>query len=122
MRVFTHTCLAGESPEFPTANANVPPAGSAAAPQTGSSPPADVARPPATNTGSPINAGTCPPIFITDLRLCFISQTVAKLGLLPKRPVNLMSSQPTSPTPRHEYQDDDDELDYVENPFEETRK
>ena len=46
----------------------------------------------------------------------------AKLGLLPKRPVNLMSSQPTTPTPRHPDDDDEDELDYVENPFEDHRK
>ncbi|KAJ3556399.1 hypothetical protein NM688_g2047 [Phlebia brevispora] len=62
----------------------------------------DVPRPPPTNAGSPINA--------------------AKLGLLPRRPVNLMTSQPTTPTPRQHNDDDDDELDYVENPFEEHRK
>ncbi|KAH9951513.1 hypothetical protein B0H21DRAFT_716330 [Amylocystis lapponica] len=38
--------------------------------------------------------------------------SAAKLGLLPKRPVSLLSSQPPPPN-------DEDELEYVENPFEE---
>jgi len=42
----------------------------------------------------------------------------SKLGLLPKRPVTLVDDVPAQPNPRHE---DEDELDYVENPFEERR-
>ncbi|KAH8107782.1 hypothetical protein BXZ70DRAFT_912606 [Cristinia sonorae] len=72
-----------------------------------SSPGSDVPRPPPTGSGSPINA--------------------AKLGILPKRPVSLLGSQPPStqgppspPSPRRDTQDDD--LDYMENPFEDKRK
>ncbi|OCH87874.1 hypothetical protein OBBRIDRAFT_795787 [Obba rivulosa] len=57
----------------------------------------DVSRPPPAS--SPINA--------------------AKIGLLPKRPVSLMGSQ-VSPTPLRA--EDDDELEYTENPFEEGSK
>ncbi|CAL1706191.1 unnamed protein product [Somion occarium] len=82
-------------------------------PQTPSSPPpvvspsprgsTDIPRPPATQSGSPINA--------------------AKLGLLPKRPVSLLRSQPPSETkPAKEHDgDDDDDLEYIENPFEEGK-
>ncbi|KAK7043722.1 hypothetical protein VNI00_008334 [Paramarasmius palmivorus] len=69
-----------------------------------SSPPASSAatpRPPATGTGSGIDGG--------------------KLGLLPKRPVSLIAQSPppgeANKTKRPD--DDDDELEYVENPFEE---
>ncbi|OBZ70922.1 hypothetical protein A0H81_09333 [Grifola frondosa] len=62
-------------------------------------PPSDdrYAAPPPTSVGSPINP--------------------AKLGLLPKRPVSLMTSQPPTTQGRHD--DDDEDLEYVENPFEE---
>ena len=40
-----------------------------------------------------------------------------KLGLLPKKPVSLLSGNASAGSPRGD--EDDDELDYVENPFEE---
>lgn len=47
---------------------------------------------------------------------------VGKLGLLPKRPVSLLRDQPppaqTPPRPTNE----DDELEYAENPFEDGHK
>lgn len=59
------------------------------------------------------------PSFIID----FVRIT-AKLGILPKKPVSLMGSRPqgaSSPTsPRRDPEDDD--LEYMENPFEEERK
>ncbi|PIL36022.1 hypothetical protein GSI_01682 [Ganoderma sinense ZZ0214-1] len=58
----------------------------------------DVPRPPPTNSGSPVNA--------------------AKIGLLPKRPVSLLN---TNSPPATRPSDDDDELEYVENPFEEHK-
>ncbi|KAI0930016.1 hypothetical protein AcV5_006826 [Taiwanofungus camphoratus] len=58
-------------------------------------PSGEVPRPPPTLSGSPINA--------------------AKLGLLPKRPVSLLSPQTPARGPSN------DELEYVENPFEEGR-
>jgi len=62
-----------------------------------------VPKPPTTSVGSPINA--------------------AKLGLLPKRPVSLLNSQPPSEQTVHPPdEDEDDELEYLENPFEEDGK
>ena len=52
-------------------------------------------QPPSTNSGAP-------PI------------DASKLGMLPKRPVSLLN---TEPTPKR----DDDELEYAENPFEEYK-
>lgn len=109
---------------------NNPPAGGSAAgppastsPPVSSSPPADVPRPPTTVAGNPINAGTSSSCqFSTLPDTDYIGITLAKLGLLPRRPVNLMSSQPASPPPRQAGEDDEDELDYVENPFEDARK
>lgn len=44
----------------------------------------------------------------------------AKIGMLPKRPVSLLGSTPAqSSTTRRA--NDDDELDYVENPFDDER-
>ncbi|EPT04691.1 hypothetical protein FOMPIDRAFT_1157008 [Fomitopsis schrenkii] len=90
--------------------------GSGAPPQTSvpapSSPPAtsrismsprpsgEVPRPPPTSTGSP------GPI------------DGAKLGLLPKRPVSLLTPQPSAPLVQRQ-RSEDSELEYVENPFEE---
>ncbi|KAK7692202.1 hypothetical protein QCA50_003826 [Cerrena zonata] len=75
-------------------------------PPTGSTSPrgsTDVSRPPTTQSGSPINA--------------------AKFGLLPKRPVSLLGSQPPSEVkPSQEHSDDDEELEYLENPFEDDNK
>ena len=42
----------------------------------------------------------------------------SKLGMLPKRPVSLLRS-PNDPAPKPD--DDDDELEYAENPFEEHK-
>ncbi|EEB89557.1 hypothetical protein MPER_12327 [Moniliophthora perniciosa FA553] len=69
-----------------------------------SSPPASsttTPRPPATGTGSGIDGG--------------------KLGLLPKRPVSLLAQSPPPGDNANKTKrpDDDDELEYVENPFEE---
>lgn len=70
-------------------------------PAVDSSPLLDTPRPPTTQSGSPLNA--------------------AKFGLLPKRPVSLL--RPDSATQRpHDEDDDDDELDYMENPFEEEAR
>ncbi|TCD67863.1 hypothetical protein EIP91_011860 [Steccherinum ochraceum] len=86
-----------------------PPEASVTPPYTGApaSPGSGIPKPPTTGSGSPINA--------------------AKLGILPKRPVSLLGSQPNSATapdspssPRREA--DDDDLEYMENPFEEGRK
>ena len=43
----------------------------------------------------------------------------AKLGLLPKRPVSLLTPQSSAPPPVQRQQSEDSELEYVENPFEE---
>ncbi|KAI5119810.1 hypothetical protein M0805_006943 [Coniferiporia weirii] len=43
-----------------------------------------------------------------------------KIGMLPKRPVSLIGFNPQA-SPTHA-EDDDDELDYVENPFEDRSK
>lgn len=42
----------------------------------------------------------------------------AKIGLLPKRPVSLLN---TNTPPATRPSDEDDELEYVENPFEERK-
>jgi len=62
----------------------------------------DVSRPPQTGTGMPIDAG--------------------KLGLLPKRPVSLLPDPAAAPAHEGQPTDDDDGLEYVENPFEDPRK
>ncbi|KAI0663387.1 hypothetical protein C8Q70DRAFT_906392 [Cubamyces menziesii] len=61
-------------------------------------PSGDVPRPPPTSSGSPVNA--------------------AKIGLLPKRPVSLLNTNSPPPT---RPSDEDDDLEYVENPFEEHK-
>ncbi|KIP06530.1 hypothetical protein PHLGIDRAFT_128242 [Phlebiopsis gigantea 11061_1 CR5-6] len=65
-----------------------------------SSPGSDVPRPPATHSGSPLNA--------------------AKFGLLPKRPVSLLTPQASAA--KHPDDEDDDDLEYAENPFEESSR
>ena len=73
-------------------------------------------------SGSPVNAGQFPPSPV-----CPSSTIVGadspnlltdKIGLLPKRPVSLLT---TSSPPATRPSDDDDELEYVENPFEERK-
>ncbi|KAI0339975.1 hypothetical protein BDW22DRAFT_1361062 [Trametopsis cervina] len=66
----------------------------AAAPST------ETPRPPTTQSGSPLDA--------------------TKFGLLPKRPVSLLSPQVSAQRPKDD-DEDEDELDYVENPFEEKK-
>lgn len=75
------------------------------APGVASSPPPPVAsqgvdtpRPPSTSSGAP-------------------QIDPSKLGMLPKRPVSLLRD-PSDPAPKR---DDDDELEYAENPFEEHK-
>ena len=43
---------------------------------------------------------------------------IAKIGLLPKRPVSLLNTSSPPPT---RPSDEDDDLEYVENPFEEHK-
>lgn len=93
-------------------------------PPTGSASPrgsTDVAPPPGTQSGGPINAGMYSNTF---WYLAFLNiTTVAKFGLLPKRPVSLLVSQPSSDNkPSKEHDDDDEELEYLENPFEDDGK
>jgi len=45
-----------------------------------------------------------------------------KLGLLPKRPVSLLPDPAAAPAHVEQPTDDDDGLEYVENPFEDPRK
>ncbi|RPD53205.1 hypothetical protein L227DRAFT_513636 [Lentinus tigrinus ALCF2SS1-6] len=74
------------------------PVASGLSPAASPRPSSDVPRPPPTVTGSPVNA--------------------AKIGLLPKKPVSLLN---TNSPPATRPSDDDDELEYVENPFEERK-
>lgn len=85
----------------------------APAPHTATDDPTAVPAPPATNTGRP------PLSNAIDL---------GKIGLLPKRPVSLVDTQSQSQqqfqdhqSPSHPPDDSDEELEYVENPFEEER-
>ncbi|KAI0779543.1 hypothetical protein C8Q74DRAFT_1259626 [Fomes fomentarius] len=81
----------------PAARSVSPPVASGLSPAASPRPSSDVPRPPPTSSGSPVNA--------------------AKIGLLPKRPVSLLNTN--SPPARRPT--DDDELEYVENPFEEHK-
>ncbi|EPQ57676.1 hypothetical protein GLOTRDRAFT_17842, partial [Gloeophyllum trabeum ATCC 11539] len=83
------------TPQTPSPNStNLPSPSSFPAPHS------DTPRPPATQTGPPTP-----------------SIDPSKIGLLPKRPVSLVRDQHSSTRPR----DDDDELEYVENPFEDRK-
>ncbi|KAG5639456.1 hypothetical protein H0H81_001578 [Sphagnurus paluster] len=71
--------------------------------------------PPATGSGSGFGIGSTSPGAAAPI-------DGGKLGLLPKRPVSLM--RPSSPPVQHsvsQESDESDELEYVENPFEEHR-
>ncbi|EJD02659.1 uncharacterized protein FOMMEDRAFT_146546 [Fomitiporia mediterranea MF3/22] len=46
----------------------------------------------------------------------------SKIGMLPKRPVSLLGTSPPQSNTNVRHDADEDELDYVENPFEEGRK
>ncbi|KAH7108234.1 hypothetical protein BKA62DRAFT_764300 [Auriculariales sp. MPI-PUGE-AT-0066] len=46
----------------------------------------------------------------------------ARLGILPKRPVSLIDPGTGSQPPQHVVGDDDDDLEYVENPFDDKRR
>ncbi|KAI0081978.1 hypothetical protein K474DRAFT_1694672 [Panus rudis PR-1116 ss-1] len=61
----------------------------------------EIPKPPATQSGSPVNP--------------------AKVGLLPKRPVSLLGSQPGSAASTKPRDESDDELEYAENPFEDGK-
>ncbi|KAH9058769.1 hypothetical protein EDB87DRAFT_1832410 [Lactarius vividus] len=85
----------------------------APAPHTASDDPTAVPAPPATNAGRPSLSNAIDP---------------GKIGLLPKRPVSLVDTQFQSQqhfqdhqSPIHPPDDSDEELEYVENPFEEGR-
>ncbi|OJT11686.1 hypothetical protein TRAPUB_11791 [Trametes pubescens] len=86
--------VAAPTPTLPTA----PTAGASLSPAASPRPSGDVPRPPTTTSGSPVNA--------------------AKIGLLPKRPVSLLNANAPPPT---RPSDEEDELEYVENPFEERK-
>ncbi|KAI9455471.1 hypothetical protein BJY52DRAFT_1280236 [Lactarius psammicola] len=84
----------------------------APAPYTTTDDPTGVPAPPATNAGRPLSNTIDP----------------GKIGLLPKRPVSLVDTQSQSQqqfhqnrSPSHPSDDSDEELEYVENPFEEGR-
>lgn len=78
-------------------------------------------------SGTPIDAGEkfCYIIHRTTHRT---KTTVGKFGLLPKRPVSLLrdpaatGSPPAVPLHSHPTEDDDDGLEYTENPFEEPEQ
>ncbi|KAH8995768.1 hypothetical protein EDB92DRAFT_1846032, partial [Lactarius akahatsu] len=83
----------------------------APAPYTATDDPTAVPAPPATNTGRPPLSNAIDP---------------GKIGLLPKRPISLVDTQSQSQqqfqdhqSPSHPPDDSDEELEYVENPFEE---
>ncbi|EIW62807.1 uncharacterized protein TRAVEDRAFT_112721 [Trametes versicolor FP-101664 SS1] len=86
--------VAAPIPGLPTG----PTSGASLSPAASPRPSGDVPRPPTTASGSPVNA--------------------AKIGLLPKRPVSLLNANSPPPT---RPSDEDDELEYVENPFEERK-
>lgn len=54
---------------------------------------------------------------LTDARL----SVAGKIGLLPKRPVSLVNVNDESQPRRAHVDEDEEELEYVENPFEEGR-
>ncbi|KAI0688200.1 hypothetical protein BC835DRAFT_1419376 [Cytidiella melzeri] len=97
----THT------PPHPTSISIPTPAAALSSSPPSSSTNPETPRPPTTQTGSPLN--------------------ITKLGLLPKRPVSLLTPQSsaTAATRREGEEDDEDEdedeLDYVENPFEDRK-
>jgi len=86
---------------MPPVNATVPAVGNSSSPPI-SAPVAEPPRPTSTST-------TSSPPYIDP----------GKLGMLPKRPVSLLRN-PSEPALRPD-DDDDDELEYVENPFEEHK-
>ncbi|TFK83393.1 hypothetical protein K466DRAFT_627808 [Polyporus arcularius HHB13444] len=84
---------------IPTPSARpVSPVASGLTPTGSPRPSSDVPRPPPTVSGNPVNP--------------------VKIGLLPKKPVSLLN---TNSPPATRPSDDDDELEYVENPFEERK-
>ncbi|KAH9083936.1 hypothetical protein EDB83DRAFT_2332291 [Lactarius deliciosus] len=97
----------GEDPTLSSSGSGAP------APHTATDDPTAVPAPPATNTGRPPLSNAIDP---------------GKIGLLPKRPVSLVDTQSQSQqqfqdhqSPSHPPDDSDEELEYVENPFEEER-
>ncbi|KAI0358652.1 hypothetical protein OH77DRAFT_1421082 [Trametes cingulata] len=82
----------------PGSGPTTPPPGAQLSPAASPRPSGDIPRPPPTGSGSPVNP--------------------AKIGLLPKRPVSLLN---VNTPPATKPSDEDDELEYVENPFEERK-
>ena len=70
-------------------------------------------------------ARACPLMLVSDLNE-FLNITLnchrGKLGLLPKRPVSLLPDPAAGPAHAEQMTDEDDGLEYVENPFEDSRK
>lgn len=65
----------------------------------------------------------CPSIIPSSELTCLVVAFTAKIGMLPKRPVSLAGTSPTqSRSNTLGANADEDELDYVENPFEEEKK
>ncbi|EKM54735.1 uncharacterized protein PHACADRAFT_258770 [Phanerochaete carnosa HHB-10118-sp] len=103
--------LATPSTNTSVANSPIPPPAAPTEPEPEptiprvTTPPSDILRPPPTQSGSPLNP--------------------AKFGLLPKRPVSLLTPQASGANAiareASVSEDDEDELDYVENPFEEHK-
>ncbi|KAH9040202.1 hypothetical protein EDB85DRAFT_195871 [Lactarius pseudohatsudake] len=103
----------------------------APAPHTATDDPTAVPAPPATNTGRPPLSNAIDPGSSNDSTpFCADAQArltlTGKIGLLPKRPVSLVDTQSQSQqqfqdhqSPSHPPDDSDEELEYVENPFEE---
>ncbi|KAI0368283.1 hypothetical protein BV20DRAFT_948405 [Pilatotrama ljubarskyi] len=82
----------------PGSGPTTPPPGGQFSPAASPRPSGDIPRPPPTGSGSPVNP--------------------AKIGLLPKRPVSLLN---VNTPPATKPSDEDDDLEYVENPFEERK-
>lgn len=74
---------------------------------------------PATNSGPPasnIDPGSAAADSLALVSI--LTFPAGKIGLLPKRPVSLVNAEPQ---PGHAHDEDEEELEYVENPFEEGR-
>lgn len=96
------------------------------APPVSISPPGGSFSPPSGPPPRPLSTGPPPPPIDAGIYYLLSSKVVlltlfcqVKLGMLPKRPVSLLRDSP-QPT-RKPDDDDEDELEYVENPFEEHK-
>jgi len=75
-------------------------------------------NPPLLSLSSDRDSASVPPIPATNSGHPASNIDPGKIGLLPKRPVSLVN---TEPEPSHAHDEDEEELEYVENPFEEGR-